>query len=158
MPHQSSHSHSWEFRLPWLGRVSSTSTAKEGGKAWLWKLAKQSLLLQSLLSLPVFPFLSLIIMYLHVIGPFCLGLRLPKHFKKFCLKLFPFSGNSVEKFQATMPFAIPFWRLRWLFLCLLKCQKIPAAKLQKSGYQVELAGVFINSWSPGGKLTNTYTF
>lgn len=54
MPHQSSYSHSWEFRLPWLGHVSSTSTAKEGGKDGLSKLAKQPLLLQSRLPLPLF--------------------------------------------------------------------------------------------------------
>lgn len=104
MPHQSSYSHSWEFRLPWLGHVSSTSTAKEGGKAGLYKTSKTA---PSLAVSPP-PSSSLIIMYLHVIRPFCLGLRRPKHFKKFCLKLFQFSGTSIEKFQATMPFAITF--------------------------------------------------
>lgn len=46
-------------------------------------------------------------MYPQGIRPFWFGLKLPKRDEKLCLKLFKFSGDSIE-FQATVSFSITF--------------------------------------------------
>lgn len=43
-----------------------------------------------------------------------------------------------------------------LFYVCLSVRKFPAVIFQKSGYQVELEGVFINSQSPRGKKSQTF--
>lgn len=56
-----------------------------------------------------------------------------------------------------MPFAITFLMIKvTLFYVCLSVRKFPAVIFQKSGYQVELEGVFINSQSPRGKKSQTF--
>lgn len=54
MPHQSSHNHSWDFRLPWLGCEPPIPTAEKEGKALNFCTSKLAPSLQSLFSLHVF--------------------------------------------------------------------------------------------------------
>lgn len=94
---------SQEFRLPWFGPVSPTSQLRKRDSFKL--LNQQNSPLQLLFTWRT---------SLAHVRELCicmlshgLGLKLPKHFKKSCLKLFQFSGNSIE-FQATMTFSITF--------------------------------------------------